>query len=187
MTGNMITRDIASHLRELEAIQPDDLMTRLYMAAASAQLGQVGDARKRYRALLTHPKIDDDLRKLVQSQLAILDGKVDTYQPVEEQSSAAGATQPPDVASSEAGKALQRLPAKERMTAITQMVQNLSDRLEESPDDIEGWKKLIRSYVVLRKNDEAKAALVRARKAFSGQSERLDELTDFAQKIGVSQ
>ena len=51
---------------------------------------------------------------------------------------------------------------------IAAMVAGLDARLQENPDDLEGWLMLLRSYTVLGKKDEAAAAAGRALAAFDG-------------------
>lgn len=49
------------------------------------------------------------------------------------------------------------------------MVQQLADRLQSSPNDLDGWIRLIRAYSVLGNRDKATAALGRARGVFANQ------------------
>ena len=50
----------------------------------------------------------------------------------------------------------------DRQEFIRSMVQRLADRLEDQPDDFDGWMRLGRAYGVLRKNTEAAKAYGRA-------------------------
>ena len=45
---------------------------------------------------------------------------------------------------------------------ILAMVGNLAARLEQQPDDVEGWARLGRSYMVLNQPDKARDAYARA-------------------------
>jgi cytochrome c-type biogenesis protein CcmH len=58
--------------------------------------------------------------------------------------------------------AAQDMSETERLEMIAGMVDGLAARLEENPDDLQGWRMLARSYQVLDRADEALAALVRA-------------------------
>lgn len=59
--------------------------------------------------------------------------------------------------------AAQEMSPEDRQAMIAAMVSGLSDRLEnETPDDVEGWMRLARSYDVLRREDDALEALVSA-------------------------
>jgi cytochrome c-type biogenesis protein CcmH len=46
-----------------------------------------------------------------------------------------------------------------RDTMIRAMVQRLADRMEKTPDDVDGWQRLARSYNVLGERDKARAAI----------------------------
>ena len=50
----------------------------------------------------------------------------------------------------------------DRLAMIEGMVTSLAERLETEPGDAEGWERLVRSYVVLGRRDDARAALDRA-------------------------
>ncbi len=50
------------------------------------------------------------------------------------------------------------LTADEQMEMIRSMVQRLADRLEENPNDPEGWSRLIQSYEVLGETEKATEA-----------------------------
>ncbi|WP_421883274.1 c-type cytochrome biogenesis protein CcmI [Pacificispira sp.] len=58
--------------------------------------------------------------------------------------------------------AAQDMTAEERREMIEGMVGGLAARLEENPDDLQGWIMLGRSYTVLGRLDDADAALARA-------------------------
>jgi cytochrome c-type biogenesis protein CcmH len=49
------------------------------------------------------------------------------------------------------------------------MVQQLADRLQSSPNDLDGWIRLIRAYAVLGSKDKAAQALTKARGVFANQ------------------
>ena len=78
-----------------------------------------------------------------------------------------------------------QLPEGDRQAMIEGMVSQLAERLKQSPDDVEGWKRLIRSYTVLGKTDEAKTALADARKTFPADSAAAREIAAFADEIGL--
>ena len=61
--------------------------------------------------------------------------------------------------------AAQDMPEGDRAAMIESMVSGLAARLKDEPGDVEGWLKLIRSYVVLGRTDAAADA---ARSALDG-------------------
>ena len=54
------------------------------------------------------------------------------------------------------------LSAEERKEMISTMVAGLADRLEDDPTDREGWKRLVRAYIVLGDSDAAKTSAEKA-------------------------
>ena len=71
----------------------------------------------------------------------------------------AGASQPGP--SREDMDAASQMSAEDRDAIISGMVARLDERLKENPRDPDGWQRLVRSYVVLGKQDEARDALAR--------------------------
>ena len=51
----------------------------------------------------------------------------------------------------------------DRNTMIRGMVDRLATRLKDNGNDVEGWLRLVRAYMVLGERDKAQAALVEAR------------------------
>ena len=66
---------------------------------------------------------------------------------------------------------------------IEAMVAGLDARLREKPKDPEGWARLIRSYVVLGRTEEARDALKRGVAALDG--EDAGRLTALAASLGL--
>src|SRR5262249_18406873 len=62
------------------------------------------------------------------------------------------------------------VPAGEGEDAIRSMVDGLANRLENSPRDLEGWTRLMRSRVVLGEKDSAAAAFRKALDVFKDDS-----------------
>jgi cytochrome c-type biogenesis protein CcmH len=58
--------------------------------------------------------------------------------------------------------AAQAMEEEDRQAMIAGMVDQLAARLEDEPDDLEGWTMLGRSYAVLNRGEDAVAALTRA-------------------------
>lgn len=67
-------------------------------------------------------------------------------------------------------------PASDQMAAIRGMVEGLAARLEASPNDPEGWVRLVRSHAVLGQGAKRDAVLARARARYAGRPEILQAL-----------
>lgn len=65
--------------------------------------------------------------------------------------------------------------------AIEGMVEGLAARLEENPDDPDGWVRLVRAYAVMGDTDKRDAALARARTMYGARPDVLDALEKAAE------
>lgn len=74
----------------------------------------------------------------------------------------------------------QNMSAEDRQEMIEGMVAGLAAKLEENPNDLQGWIRLARSYNVLQKPEEARDAMARAAKVAP---ENVDILTLYARTI----
>jgi cytochrome c-type biogenesis protein CcmH len=82
-------------------------------------------------------------------------------------------------------KAAQGQSDTERNSMIRGMVDRLATRLETSPNDEEGWLRLMRSRMTLGEKDAAKAALTKALETFAADAAAKGRLTAAARELGV--
>jgi cytochrome c-type biogenesis protein CcmH len=75
---------------------------------------------------------------------------------------------------------------QDRTAMIETMVAGLDEKLRQNPRDEEGWLRLIRSYTVLGKADQARDALKRGVTAFGADSAEARKLTAFAASLGLA-
>jgi cytochrome c-type biogenesis protein CcmH len=116
--------------------------SRYYLALAQMQEGDVAGALQAWRDLAAKAPADADWLPLVQQRI----------------SEAAGALGiDPAAAKAAAGAS-----PEERQAMINSMVERLAARLESQPDDVEGWARLGRSYMVLNQPEKAREAYARA-------------------------
>jgi cytochrome c-type biogenesis protein CcmH len=82
------------------------------------------------------------------------------------------------IAEAEAPSARAPIPADPGGQAemIRNMVAGLAARLEQTPDDAEGWVRLVRSYAVLGQADARDAALAKAKARYAAQPDVLAKL-----------
>ena len=73
---------------------------------------------------------------------------------------------------------------QDRQAMIETMVAGLAERLTQSPDDFDGWMRLIRSYSVLGDTDKARDAIEQARAQFSADQNRLQALAEAEAALG---
>ena len=65
------------------------------------------------------------------------------------------------------------------------MVERLATRLKQNGDDVEGWLRLVRAYMVMGDQDKARGALTEARQAVANNPERLRQLNEGLKNIGL--
>jgi cytochrome c-type biogenesis protein CcmH len=75
--------------------------------------------------------------------------------------------------------------AGDQNAMIRGMVARLADRLKQDGSDIDGWLRLVRSYVVLGERDKALQAVADARQAIGNDAEKRRRLDDFAKSLGL--
>lgn len=75
--------------------------------------------------------------------------------------------------------------AGDRQAMIRGMVDSLASRLKEDPANLEGWMRLVRSYVVLDQRDRAKDALHDGLRAFPATGEQGKQLLALARELGI--
>jgi cytochrome c-type biogenesis protein CcmH len=129
----------------------NDPRARFYGAEATLQRGDAAAASTALRALLADSPADAPWRKLVAARLA----EIAPGEPSGGVKNPAGPT-PQDIAEARS------MSAEERQAMIRSMVERLATRLEQNPDDKEGWARLARAYDVLGESDKAQAARARA-------------------------
>ncbi|MCO6389494.1 c-type cytochrome biogenesis protein CcmI [Aliihoeflea aestuarii] len=76
--------------------------------------------------------------------------------------------------------------ANDQAEMIEGMVASLATRLEANHDDVDGWQQLIRSYMVLDRQDDAQDALDRARNAYGAGSPEAGHLAAYGLSLGLN-
>jgi cytochrome c-type biogenesis protein CcmH len=173
--GGMISADAAAAFEKALAIDPKDAKARFFLATAQAQHGKTDEAAGNWRAMLNDLPPDSPWRSAVEQALAAL---------------ADGSSAPP--ASGTSGPTRDQVAAADSMSAgdraamIEGMVARLDDELRKNPADPEGWRRLVRSYVVLGRKTEAQDALKRGVAALGADSAAARELDRFAASLGLA-
>ena len=146
---------------------PDEVKARYFLGLAAEQDGRNAEAASIWRAMLEKAPSDAPWRPLVQAALARVDG------------SAAPAL------SNDAMVAAKDMNEADRGAMIHSMVERLATRLKQNGDDVEGWLRLVRAYMVMGDRDRAKSALADARQAVANDAERLRQLNEGLKNLGL--
>jgi cytochrome c-type biogenesis protein CcmH len=71
------------------------------------------------------------------------------------------------------------------MSRIDGMIAKLAQRLSDQPDDVQGWKMLIKSLSVRQGKDPAREAVTQARTVFKGRSAELSQIDEIVAELGL--
>jgi len=148
---------------------------RFYLATGLVQDGKMAEAAAAWEAMLASLPSDSPWRKPTEDALA------ETRKRMAE---AGGAAPAPGPTQQDMDAAASMAPT-DRKAMIETMVAGLDQKLRENPHDAEGWKRLLRSYLVLGKNDEARSALERGLAALGKTTQEGRNFAEFAASLGL--
>lgn len=172
--GGVVTTDAAAAFERAASLDPADPRPRFFLATAKAQEGDLSAAAVDLRALLATLPAESPWRPVVEETLAQAAAEA-------ERRGTAAAPGP----TSDDMKAAAELSEEERADMIQVMVTRLDERLRENPQDAEGWQRLVRSYLVLDRREDALDALARGVAALGTDTDKARELTAFAAGLGL--
>lgn len=135
---------------------PGEPRARYYLALADYQAGRAEDAFQAWQALLRDSREDAPWVPLLRQNLTELATELEMPAGSLDLSAAPSGPSREDV------EAIENMTPEERAAMIQSMVDGLAARMEEEPDNLEGWLRLAQSYLVLGREPEALAALRRA-------------------------
>jgi cytochrome c-type biogenesis protein CcmH len=172
--GGIVSADAQDAFEAALKLDPANAKASFYLAVALAQEGRSKQAVAAWQAMLGKLPPDSPWRSAVEQALA-KSGSPDV--------ATGGATNGPGAGDIDAASAMS--PA-DREAMINTMVAGLDDKLRQNPRDAEGWMRLVRSYVVLGKADQARDALGRAIAVFGADSDEAKKFTAFAASLGLT-
>ncbi|ODA66826.1 Formate-dependent nitrite reductase complex subunit NrfG [Methyloligella halotolerans] len=168
-------------LERAVADDPTLVKPRILLAYSDEQAGNYQRAVARWRELKSLVKNDERWAPLVERRIASAEAKLDGSSPPKGPvRQSAGGPNAGDV------EAAQNMSPDARKQMIETMVGRLAQRLEQNGDDLDGWLKLVRSYAVLDRKDDARTALAKAKAQFSDQPAALQRLNSLASELGIS-
>ncbi len=152
LNGGQPGADAMQAFRRAAALEPDAPEPRYFLGLAEIASGdrEAGLALWRQAAAALPP--GDQRRQALESEIR----RVEAGNP--------------------AAEALAAAPAEDQQAAIRGMVEGLAERLQQAPDDPQGWARLVRAYTVLGDEDARGRALARARVLFRDRPADLERI-----------
>lgn len=173
-SGGTVSADARAAFEKALSLDPQDAQARFFMNVAAAQEKRYDDAIAGWNGLAATLPAGSEWQQASQRAMALAMQR----KAAEEGGGPATGPTTEDVAAAD------QMTDGERGEMIEAMVAALDERLRTQPDDPEGWKRLVRSYIVLGKTDAARDALARGSKAL-GDPAKAAELVRFARSFGL--
>jgi cytochrome c-type biogenesis protein CcmH len=174
--NGVVTAEAKAAFERAIALDADRVEARYFLGLAAEQDGDYGQAAATWRALLAAAPPDAPWIDVLRGALARVDPSG---------SSGGAATGPRIDPSDEQIAASRQLGPEQRKAMIEGMVERLSERLHRDGADVEGWLRLVRSYLVLGQPEKARAAVIDARRALAGDAVKLRRLDDLLRGLGL--
>jgi len=165
--GGVVTSDARAEFERAIAMKADEPKANYFLGLAAEQDGRTAEAGSIWRSVLEKAPPNAPWRPLIQAALARVGGS--------------GAPAPSD----DAMVAAKDMNEADRGAMIRGMVDRLAGRLKQNGNDVEGWLRLVRAYMVMGDRDKAKNALMDARQAVANDAERLRQLNEGLKNLGL--
>jgi cytochrome c-type biogenesis protein CcmH len=165
--GGVVTAEAKTEFERSMALNADEVKASYYIGLAAEQDGRAEEAASIWRAMLAKAPANAPWRPLVQAALVRVGGS------------------PAPALSNDAIAAAKGMSETDRSAMIGSMVERLATRLKQNGDDVEGWLRLVRAYIVMGDADKAKSAQSDARQAVAKDPERLRQLNEGLKNMGL--
>lgn len=165
--GGVVTSEAKAEFERAVAQNADDPKANYFLGLAAEQDGRNTDAASIWRAMLAKAPPDAPWRPLIQAALVRVGGPA------------------APVLSNDAMSAAKDMNEADRGAMIRGMVDRLATRLKQNGDDVEGWLRLVRAYMVMGERDKAVSALIDARQAVANDADRLRQLNEGLKNLGL--
>jgi cytochrome c-type biogenesis protein CcmH len=165
--GGIVSADAKAAFERAQALDANDTTSRFFLGLAAEQDGKRAEAAAIWRDMLAKAPPEARWVDFVRQALARVEG-----------------TAPPAPTEKEITAANELAP--EQRTAMVQgMIARLAERLKTEGSDVEGWLRLLRSYMVLGEREKARAAAADARRALATEPEKLRRVNELIKDLGL--
>ncbi|MBI5318931.1 c-type cytochrome biogenesis protein CcmI [Bradyrhizobium sp.] len=164
--GGVVTGEAKGEFERALALNADEVKASYFLGLAAEQDGRTGDAASIWKAMLAKAPPDAPWRGLVQAALS----RVGVVAPA---------------LSDDTMAAAREMTETDRNAMVRGMVDRLAARLKQNGDDVEGWLRLVRAYLVMGEREKAVTARADARQAVANDADRLRQLNEGLKNLGL--
>jgi cytochrome c-type biogenesis protein CcmH len=161
--GGTVGDEAKTAFERAVALDHDNVKARYYLGVAAEQAGKPAEAATIWRAMIAGAPADAAWTEFIRQEIA-------RVAPGPKESDIAAAAD---------------LNPEQRMAMIRGMVDRLAVKLHDDGSDLEGWLRLVRSYMVLGERDKAIAAAGAARRALASDPQKLRQIDDLVKGLGL--
>jgi len=170
-SNGVFTAEIIRFAEMADRTDPSNQVAAFLNALAIENSQSAGDAIVNWRQVIERFPSDSDLKAEISQRIENL------TQPQPKISGGPSLEQMRDA---------QTLTDKDRQAMIDNMVEGLAVRLEDDPNDIAGWERLMHAYVVLGKKDAASDSYNKALTIFAEDDTALQQLDITAKRLEIT-
>ena len=165
--GGIVTADAKAAFERALALDANENKARFFLGLAAEQDGKPNEAAAIWRDLIASAPPDARWLDVVRQALSRVEG-----------------TAPPGPTEKDISVSNEMTP--EQRTAMVQgMISRLAERLKSEGSDVEGWLRLLRSYMVLGEREKALAAAADARRALASEPDKLRRVNELIKGLGL--
>jgi cytochrome c-type biogenesis protein CcmH len=180
--NGIVTAEALAAFKQALALDADHIKARFFLGLAAEQDGRVDEAVVAWRALIERAPPDAPWAEFIRAELKrVMAG---AGAPAGDPSVAPSGA-PSSGPSEEQVAAAKNLPPEQQVAMIKGMVERLAERLGKDGSDIEGWLRLVRSYMVLGERERALAAAGEARRALAAEPDKLRRIEELVKGLGL--
>lgn len=186
----IVTSEAKSNFERALQIEPNDPRGNFFLALALMQDGKQAEAIAAFEDFGRRSPADAPWVDAIRAQIATMKGisidQVEFETAAASQSGNQSTNQVPlGNPNAEDIEAAAELNPEDRMAMISSMVTSLDEKLKDEPNNLEGWQRLIRSFKVLGRDDDASGALVSALKTFASDTDQGQSLIELAKQMNI--
>jgi cytochrome c-type biogenesis protein CcmH len=165
--GGLVTADARAAFERALALDANEPKSRFFLGLAAEQDGKPKEAAAIWRDMLAKASPEVLWLDVVRQALARVEG-----------------TTPPGPSEKEVSAA-NEMNADQRGEMVRGMVARLAERLKADGSDVEGWLRLLRSYMVLGEREKAFTTAADARRALKSEPDKLRRVNELIKELGI--